>query len=701
MRRERRVRWLQLSDLHIFRSTAWEIMLQSYVELSEVFKPDFIVVTGDYCHKRDNKTYDDALTFLNELANIFSLDKANFFFVPGNHDASNFKTRKEKIATIRSAIENNPDCYLEYNKDLQKGFKAYCNFVRKFYGSSLSADDERIKNPSDTYVVPWENRLNIVALNTALISNGDRAGCEIVDIEKVVQIANQIDKSKPTIVLAHHAPNALADSQRVQLERQLEKMKARVYLCGDEHKIERVATIANKYDIGNQTVGITCGKSAVEQGDTYSDVCVIGYTWEGGRTNVNVFKWLGKDDNSPYQFIKSDTWYHHIDKPFSFKMKDNADPFPSDTERIETAWEDFLTYFKREDRLINQKLGQNQIKNKSGNTEPFDSEKIMRSLIMIGIPFPAVSEITQKTIDAILGMVPLNVSEWVLDTKTIRLKVLEAIRAIDGVKWSTDKVGGWCTKYIRRYGHNNRIIKFCNVPKRLNTGSDVNDASYKFIKEVFLPDVFQTVCPSFDIKKITNSQKTNLADEVISFINECDLYMIDYEVIKAMVREIITKPPHPWIIGDQQREELVKYDRNSVESNLKEIERCKIENRDIPLAVFIELLHHTAAMMLDRYFNFCGCVDLESFNILITCFKDLFDARVNPQKWDFSNESKEIQRLCEDFERHNINISDYYDKLRAVNPQNVQMSNTERYVSAITTFAEDSLRIIDCLNANR
>lgn len=206
-------------------------------------------------------------------------------------------------------------------------------------------------------------------------------------------------------------------------------INARAYLCGDAHKVGR--DIANKFDINNQTVAIVCGKSAVEVGDHYSDVCVIGYTWSGSQTNVEVFKWLGKDSETPYQFIKSDLWYHHIDKPFSFKMTDAEVTSPSKTSQIESIWKTFLTIFEEEDILINQKNGSKGIKNKNGNYEKFSSEKIMRSLITIGIPFPALSEITKKSIDAILDIIGSDNSSDGIDTKTIRLKVLEAIRSLD------------------------------------------------------------------------------------------------------------------------------------------------------------------------------------------------------------------------------------------------------------------------------
>lgn len=692
MEKKTQVCWLQLSDLHIFYSTEWEIMLKSYEDLAKVFKPDFVVVTGDFCHKIHNRTYDDALKFLNKLAEIFSTPKNNFFFVPGNHDASSFKMRKEIITTIDAGIDDHPDIYLEYNKQLQKAFKEYNKFVENFYENALSEDDERVKNPSGVYCIPWQNKINIVTLNTALVSSGKPAGREIVDIQGLSQLEIQIDKSKPTLVLAHHSPNALVQSQRIQLERLLAMMNVRAYLCGDEHKLER--QVANKFDIGNQIVGIICGKSVVEPKDVYSDVCIIGYTWKGNRTNVEVFKWLNRDSETPYQLIKSDTWYHHVDKPFSFKMMEGDPPAINVTEKIEDAWNKFLVVYKEEDRLINQKLGQKQVKNKSDNFEPFSSEKIMRSLVMIGIPFPAVAEITRMTIDMLTDLIPANISKWELDTKMIRLKVLEAIRSLDGAQWATDEIGSWCTKYIRRYGHNNRVVELCNIPGELNDGKAVNGANYKFIKEVFLPDLFQAICPSFDMNTISKTQIRSLADEIISFINGCDVYMIDYTILKQMVQEIVTKPPHPWIINDEQRKTIIAYDRHAVESNLEEIARCEANDLKIPHAVFVELLHHISAMMLDRYFSFCGCSDLDAFSILIQHFRKMIDYRFDTDNWDLRLDNKEIKRLSDDFSTHGVSISDYYSKLRAINPQKVSITDTRNYVAAIKDFATESLSII-------
>ena len=517
MGREAGVCWLQLSDLHIFYSTEWEIMLKSYEDLAQVFKPDFIVVTGDFRHRAKNKSFEPALKFLDKLAAVFSLSKENFFFVPGNHDVGNFRMRKEVIVTIKSAVESNPDCYAEYNGRLEKAFSEYNKFVQDFYKDVLPADDVRLKDASSVYYTTWGNQINIIALNTALISDGGQERYEIIDTQKLWQISSKIDEKKPTIVLAHHAPDALCKVHKIQLERFLAKVNARVYLCGDEHKLGR--DISNKFDISSQTVAIVCGKSAVEPNDSYSDICVIGYTWENTSTNVEVFKWLNGNSETPYQFIKSNIWYHHINRPFSFRMIDGEVAAPGFTQKMVDAWLDFLTAFEEEDRIINQKLGKKQIRNKSGNLEHFSSEKLMRSLIKIGIPFPAVSEITKKAIDSVVELISIKSGE--IDTKTIRVKVLESIRSLESSEWTVGAIGNWCTKYIRRYGHNNRIIQFCNIPDHLNNGVSVNDANYKFIKEIFLPDLFQNVCPGLDMACITKSQLSDLANEIIVFIRPC------------------------------------------------------------------------------------------------------------------------------------------------------------------------------------
>ena len=313
---EKTFSWLQLSDLHIYDSTKWNLMLNGYRELAKIVKPNFIVATGDFRHKIRNSRYDDAIEFLNEIVNIFGVSKSDFFLVPGNHDVNDYAFRKECLRTIRSEIERNPDVYCDYmlndKKDLRQAFTEYCEFIKLFYNEEIS--DERVKTPSDIIHFKWNNLLNIVILNTALISEGNEDEQQIVDIKTLSKIKNN---NLPTIVLSHHDIYSIVPSQIDLLVRILNNLNTKVYLCGDKHLLQKEEL--QNFDLPNITIPIfVCGKSAVENGDLYSDVSVIEYkTNNDGNVYVQVYRYGNKG------FVKSNDFYYDIDKQFNFPMFNN------------------------------------------------------------------------------------------------------------------------------------------------------------------------------------------------------------------------------------------------------------------------------------------------------------------------------------------------------------------------------------------
>lgn len=310
--------WLQLSDLHIFDTTDWRIMCNAYRKLAKVIKPNFLVVTGDFRHKKLNPSYKNALDFLNEITKIFNLKKSDVFIVPGNHDVDDFQFRKEIINTINSEISSNADVYCEYlnggGGDLRKAFENYREFVCLFYGKTVK--DERVTKPSDVFAIAYKNYVNIVVLNTALISNGKREEKQIVDINALSKLVVKPDL--PTIVLAHHDLESIHETHRKRVSSILNSINARVYMCGDEHLIRKGGII--KHDIPNTTFpSIICGKSAIEMGDTYSDICVIEYLCKkDGNAYVQVYEY---EDNG---FIKSSKFYYDVNKKYSFHLFEHA-----------------------------------------------------------------------------------------------------------------------------------------------------------------------------------------------------------------------------------------------------------------------------------------------------------------------------------------------------------------------------------------
>lgn len=317
MENEKSISWLQFSDLHILKSVDWNLMMNSYRSLAERLHPKFIVITGDYRLKNSQENYDysDTLRFLKEITAIFAVEKEDVFLLPGNHDVEDYEFRDESIRRIVDEAKNS-EKYIEYlskSQNLKMAFKGYSEFVKRFYGDEVN--DDRINNPDDVMCLVWKGKINIIILNTALISDGNKEHGEIIDINALSKI--KINNELPTLVLGHHDFNSICESQKERMVRIFESLNVRAYLCGDTHKYE--IKFIDKYDdIAHKIPCIICGKSAVQPTDTYSDVGVISYSWnDDGFVYVTPYRWGEK-----YCFKKSNEFVYDIDKEYRFYMSE-------------------------------------------------------------------------------------------------------------------------------------------------------------------------------------------------------------------------------------------------------------------------------------------------------------------------------------------------------------------------------------------
>lgn len=217
MKNDKNITWLQFSDLHILESVDWTLMMDSYKELAKLLHPDFIVITGDYRHIKheENFDYSKTLEFLENIIKLFNIEKEDVFLVPGNHDVEDYAFREESIGAIVSNIDNLEKCkeYLKEPKDLKKAFKSYSKFVKQFYGNDVT--DKRVTSPDEVMCLTWKNKINIIILNTALISDDNREHGEIIDIDALSKITT--NKELPTLVLGHHDFYSICTSQRERM----------------------------------------------------------------------------------------------------------------------------------------------------------------------------------------------------------------------------------------------------------------------------------------------------------------------------------------------------------------------------------------------------------------------------------------------------------------------------------------------------
>lgn len=308
--------------MHVLAQEAGNVaVMQAYQELAKTINPDFIVVTGDFRHLGRGTTFENGIAQLEKLLSLFGVGKQNVFLIPGNHDVgpvTDSGSRSIWIKDIHDKIEKDYQSYAQYQEELMDSFSDYRKMVNRFYKDALENFDLRITKCDNVYHVCWNNTLNIVGMNTALISDGERDHKEIFDADSLLSVLNSPDfqQSLPTILLGHHSPDDFYNSQSVFLRTFLHRTNPSAYLHGDVHKLN-IQDAIGSIMVPGRIPSVACGKSAPEAGDDYSDVSFIRYEWE--NNTVTVHPYIYGEFGGIFQFKESDIYSTENGK-FTFPM---------------------------------------------------------------------------------------------------------------------------------------------------------------------------------------------------------------------------------------------------------------------------------------------------------------------------------------------------------------------------------------------
>lgn len=307
--------WLHLSDLHVFQEADTDFMLTEYRELAENIHPQFLIVTGDFRHKKQNPDFSNAMKFLEEILKIFDIKKENVILVPGNHDADDSTTEREEA--IKEITENDSD-YNRYSKhvcgphSLYSNFYEYNKFVEKFY-EGFDVRDKRVTDPSGTFHLVWNKQLNVLCANTALISNGKKDHKQIVDINSLVGF--KIDTQYPTIMIGHHSIKALYEEFQSRVSNLFKNDKISAYLHGDIHQFN-AGSISPIDETTLPVPSIACGKSAPQSGDDASEIGAIFYEWrQDNQVYVKFYQWKNR------KLREKNDYQPKINMDYSFPMR--------------------------------------------------------------------------------------------------------------------------------------------------------------------------------------------------------------------------------------------------------------------------------------------------------------------------------------------------------------------------------------------
>jgi len=279
MKNDGEIRWLQLSDLHMFDSTEMKRQKKSLYEQFNS-KTDFLVITGDLHQYGTN--YSLTIEFLEETVTEMGIEKEDVYIVPGNHDVRDFKGRTDILMEIDKQIENNPDAYMKDKKKLYLAFAQYKKFIQNFYGNKAQERDFL-----ENALLSWHDKIGILCINTALVSDGEHFKPQVIDIYNLQEIQN---RKFPCFAIMHHDYYSIAASQLPFIAAKFRELGVSATLSGHKHRYSR-----NVIDLGNgETIpNYCCGKSVSEPGDLWSDVGIIEYRWVLSENIVRIipYQW--------------------------------------------------------------------------------------------------------------------------------------------------------------------------------------------------------------------------------------------------------------------------------------------------------------------------------------------------------------------------------------------------------------------------
>lgn len=249
------------------------------------------------------------------------------------------------------------------------------------------------------------------------------------------------------------------------------------------------------------------------------------------------------------------------------------------------------------------------------------------------------------------------------------MRVLSALG--DDGQHNSSQVDLWFAAYIRRYG--NPVNQFLKVIDH----DDHRDLDYAYIKKTILPHV---LCRIIGMDRLDNPLKKyaavfsgttvdHMADAVIAYTNELNLYTIRYKTLINLLQDLILEPPHPWIVNQQTVQDIVAYN----------IERADAHFADVcdgaPLYRFEfsirECFQHSCAAVLATYGAFLGVDAKYGLHELRRVMRYQYQ---NPELWHFCR----ISKMSLDFKAIDRDIYDFSRLLDRINDLLASQSQSER-----------------------
>ena len=610
------MKWVHISDIHFnFKNYNTDVLREKLIQVLEEEKDiDFILITGDsiYQYGKYEKT-DDSINFIKDIIHACKCDKTNVYLCPGNHDINrNDMDRNAIIDQIRGnklSIDNS-----SANKLVELGHEKFKNIYMEITGKKYS--------PFEVFEVKKDGKkYRIVSVDTCLLSKDKQDDGNIsVQTNKLFELNKKIKADEYlNIAIMHHGIEFFEHKAGKAFQHWLEDHKVDIVFCGHSHQ----AGVKTYDDTKSEIKQFTSGAALIDEYaipsfyicnfDEKDWVVEIGlYTFSDDNSNWEI-------DNHHLRAFDNGINKYYVPRKYIKAFGERKVRKEYNVEQIINIEKDFFSHLNER---VYRVYGKEIRSSKLDNIEEFSVQKIFKSLIKIGIPTDKILLLLEEVVNEITLISFYERRQKFISTGDIRTCVYTKIcnMPVDNEVSSYD-INEWAGKYARRYGHNNKRMKI------LMPDGKEEVLSYNFVVRELLKDVIIKVtnCDEY-YESVLRNELNYMAEEIIQFLKNCNLYYIKYDVLVDFVIEMAMQTPHPWLINDTTREKIIEYNKETLEKHL-----LKLNGRQEEITV-LETLYHATAIILCYYTTVIGNSETSPINNLTYSINKLDTQEKTPIK---------------------------------------------------------------------
>ena len=639
------MKWLHISDIHfnLKNYDTHTLREKLLLFLKKQNNIDFVLITGDILFQYGKDVDDEeVIEFVKDIVSACGCKPERVFICPGNHDVNRKdEERNELISGIRKKklkITN-----VDENKLIRAGHEKFKSIYKEITGRKYIS-----------FEVFNELNYRIISLDTCLLSKDNKdTGRISLQTNKLLSLNDKIvaDDSL-NIAIMHHGIDFFDNKAAKSFQHWIEDHNVDIVFCGHSHQ----AGVKTYDETRSEIRQYTCGAALI---DNYAIPSFYICNFENDSWQVEICMYTYSKDNSEWEidnyhmraFENGENIYYVPRKYKKIKVEKEVNQNYTVEQLLELQYNQMQILNERVFKIYGRKIKSSKI----DVEEDFNVQKIFKSLIKIGLPIKKAFYVLEKVVSQITMVSYYDNNERNISTNDIKKCVYQQICNIP----TDDEASGydineWSGKYARRYGHDNH--RMCiHMPD-----GTIKQLSYDFILNTLLKDLIIEATGNIEYYENTyRNELKYMAEEIVYFLQNCDLYDARYDVLLTFIREIATQPPHPWLLTDETKDYIIDYNERTLKKHLKKIQEGKQEEITI-----LETIYHATAIILGNYSMVIGFSESSPINILVQAINKMDKNKKIPVKKSELLQLKSDLKKCNvDWGNFKIMINQIYDDM--------------------------------------